>query len=75
MENFSVSRTGMWGNTGDLKFKETDLKLGVERTHKEHHSKAGSGVPPSDFSGGFLPLDSRRHWICTLGSNDLSLIF
>lgn len=46
MENFSVSRTGMWGNTGDLKFKETDLKLGGERTHKEHHSKAGSGVPP-----------------------------
>lgn len=45
----------MWRNTGDLEFKEKDLKLGVERTHKEHHFKTGSGVPSSDFSGGFLP--------------------
>lgn len=54
-ENFSVSRTRMWRTPGRLSFKETDLKLGVERTHKEHCSKAGSGVPASDFPGGFLP--------------------
>lgn len=45
----------MWRNSGSLAFKETDLKLGVERTHKEHCSKASSGVPASDFSGGLLP--------------------